>query len=1028
MSRQVGRVNQQSKGETPLMSGVLQGAAVRAVADKEVEATEEVELGRLRESRFRQDFSKIPIGGGGLPKEVSRNPNKTGLPDHLKAGVENLSGYSLDDVRVHYNSPKPAQLQAFAYTQGTEIHVAPGQDKHLPHEAWHVVQQMQGRVKPTMQMKGVQINDDEGLEKKADVMGEKALQRENTKLIQKEVTTQATTEQQGESETSIKSVISHRSPSLSLMIQRKIMLGDRLLENDSEKLGIIHHLITNPAPRDKLLELYPNFNNNEFFKNIIDLSPNLQREIIEVCKNKDKDSIDLSKITYTGNLVADEAINVLLSTQAFKRLSEQLQEKLGKFYQSHSIEETDVPSSKEGKDKIEVIYADQRTEVYSRKLLETILIDWYNVSETIHFSSIDEMFTVLIQQMNAEQIKQVPKVNVAYNSINWRNEIDYAKYSLIEELDELVESLGSDQNADDLISDSITFTKTEETVKKLEEIKIKLLNKDLLALYQEYQNNQKDFSTIISLSSEAINQSKTLKIQEKEQEAIKVKISAIKLLQGVVDNLEMILEQMSLIFGLQGGANIFKTDPWKTAEIISKIVKNDLLRDLLVIVQSATAQEAGRDSKQEDRYPVATGTLYYANVAPPLLPHKNVMGVLVEPDVIQKIKFMYRNIVKNLSGNERNDYTLSYQGQIDIRKYIYIRHGVPVDSTTINTVYEKIQDPNLTPTAENLKELQKLLGITGQGLQKAEKLLFLTEDIKPASKTAAYTVGTATTIPAMYDHLKDKFPKVSPQTPQPKTFESAAKRRDRGKGQFSAMGNTNAAGYAWVLATIREQKGTAEKDLISGKPFLESQKEVTRTGWEWLHIRSAGLGGATDATNLVVGTHAANSHMIPFEHQVKELASLATQEKPLLVLWEAQNIAPGYAQTISIKWAAPNGLYNPDKEIFLPPVNWEDNMKAVFNPVNGLVFDKMQRDLDWQSLIIVKQEAKKAIIYLAEQGDRVDISKLKTEEQQAIETALSAVNHMTQEQIINTIQILCKKERTEAEPSAIWLQEKAKAK
>ena len=102
--------------------------------------------------------------------------NLTGLPDDLKAGVENLSGYSLDDVRVHYNSSKPAQLQALAYTQGTEIHVGPGQEKHLPHEAWHVVQQAQGRVQPTIQMKdGVSVNDDTGLEHEADVMGAKAL-------------------------------------------------------------------------------------------------------------------------------------------------------------------------------------------------------------------------------------------------------------------------------------------------------------------------------------------------------------------------------------------------------------------------------------------------------------------------------------------------------------------------------------------------------------------------------------------------------------------------------------------------------------------------------------------------------------------------------------------------------------------------------------------------------------------------------------------------------------------------------------
>ncbi|WP_211166350.1 eCIS core domain-containing protein [Mucilaginibacter robiniae] len=101
--------------------------------------------------------------------------NNTGLPDSLKAGVENLSGYSLDDVKVHYNSDKPAQLQAHAYAQGTDIHIAPGQEQHLPHEAWHVVQQKQGRVQPTMQLKGgMPVNDDAGLESEADKMGHNA--------------------------------------------------------------------------------------------------------------------------------------------------------------------------------------------------------------------------------------------------------------------------------------------------------------------------------------------------------------------------------------------------------------------------------------------------------------------------------------------------------------------------------------------------------------------------------------------------------------------------------------------------------------------------------------------------------------------------------------------------------------------------------------------------------------------------------------------------------------------------------------
>ncbi len=109
-------------------------------------------------------------------KPAASTPNLTGMPDQLKAGIEQQSGYAMDDVKVHYNSDKPAQLQAHAYAQGSTIHLAPGQEKHLPHEAWHVVQQKQGRVKPTVQLKGkVSINDNTALEKEADEMGSKAV-------------------------------------------------------------------------------------------------------------------------------------------------------------------------------------------------------------------------------------------------------------------------------------------------------------------------------------------------------------------------------------------------------------------------------------------------------------------------------------------------------------------------------------------------------------------------------------------------------------------------------------------------------------------------------------------------------------------------------------------------------------------------------------------------------------------------------------------------------------------------------------
>ena len=91
----------------------------------------------------------------GKAEPVEKIENETGMPDGLKSGIENLSGMSMDGVNVHYNSSKPAELQALAYTQGTDIHVGPGQQEHLPHEAWHVAQQKEGRVKPEQVVNGL---------------------------------------------------------------------------------------------------------------------------------------------------------------------------------------------------------------------------------------------------------------------------------------------------------------------------------------------------------------------------------------------------------------------------------------------------------------------------------------------------------------------------------------------------------------------------------------------------------------------------------------------------------------------------------------------------------------------------------------------------------------------------------------------------------------------------------------------------------------------------------------------------------
>jgi hypothetical protein len=99
-----------------------------------------------------------------------------GLPPPLRTGIVALSGMDMSSVAVHRNSARPAQMNALAYAQGDEIHLGPGQEKHLPHEAWHVVQQRQGRVRATTQLAGFAVNDNAGLEREADAMGARALQ------------------------------------------------------------------------------------------------------------------------------------------------------------------------------------------------------------------------------------------------------------------------------------------------------------------------------------------------------------------------------------------------------------------------------------------------------------------------------------------------------------------------------------------------------------------------------------------------------------------------------------------------------------------------------------------------------------------------------------------------------------------------------------------------------------------------------------------------------------------------------------
>lgn len=109
--------------------------------------------------------------------------NKTGIPDAVKQRMEESFATDFSSVRVHPDSSKAPEVGALAYTQGLDIHFAPGQFKPdtpagqqlLGHELTHVIQQSEGRVQPTTEIGGMPVNDNESLEHEADVLGSRAV-------------------------------------------------------------------------------------------------------------------------------------------------------------------------------------------------------------------------------------------------------------------------------------------------------------------------------------------------------------------------------------------------------------------------------------------------------------------------------------------------------------------------------------------------------------------------------------------------------------------------------------------------------------------------------------------------------------------------------------------------------------------------------------------------------------------------------------------------------------------------------------
>lgn len=131
-------------------------------------------------AQLAEEDEEVVQGKFGIAQRQAEN--RTGMPDGVKQRMEDSFGTDFSSVRVHPDSSKAPEVGALAYTQGTDIHFAPGQFKPdttagqelLGHELAHVVQQAEGRVRPTTEIGGMPVNDNEALEHEADVMGARA--------------------------------------------------------------------------------------------------------------------------------------------------------------------------------------------------------------------------------------------------------------------------------------------------------------------------------------------------------------------------------------------------------------------------------------------------------------------------------------------------------------------------------------------------------------------------------------------------------------------------------------------------------------------------------------------------------------------------------------------------------------------------------------------------------------------------------------------------------------------------------------
>ena len=109
-----------------------------------------VEIEGEQGSEFNKVFLNEARAAAGLSHPHIVTVFDAGVSTERKAyiAMELLKGRDLRQLRKEGWRPNHSQValivrrvaDALAYAQGSDIHLAPGQEQHLPHEAWHVVQ------------------------------------------------------------------------------------------------------------------------------------------------------------------------------------------------------------------------------------------------------------------------------------------------------------------------------------------------------------------------------------------------------------------------------------------------------------------------------------------------------------------------------------------------------------------------------------------------------------------------------------------------------------------------------------------------------------------------------------------------------------------------------------------------------------------------------------------------------------------------------------------------------------------------